>query len=73
MLLSLLLPTAMAYIVRFENHCGSGSPSVILEDGTRVDGVNSYESSVSGIVSVFLDQGTGDQYASRLEFHAKCY
>ncbi|SJL04304.1 uncharacterized protein ARMOST_07665 [Armillaria ostoyae] len=58
MLLSLLLPTAMAYIVHFENHCGSGSPSVILEDGTWVDGVNSYESSVPGIVSVFLDQGS---------------
>ncbi|SJL04325.1 uncharacterized protein ARMOST_07691 [Armillaria ostoyae] len=56
MLFSLLLPTAMAYIIHLENNCGSGSPSVIREDGTRVDGVNSYES--SGIVSVLLDQGS---------------
>ncbi|SJL15379.1 uncharacterized protein ARMOST_18874 [Armillaria ostoyae] len=55
-LFSLLLPTALAYIIHLENNCGSGSLSVIREDGTRVDGVNSYES--SGIVSVFLDQGT---------------
>ncbi|KAK0504504.1 hypothetical protein EDD18DRAFT_1327196 [Armillaria luteobubalina] len=46
----------MAYIVRLENDCGSGSPSVIREDGTRVDRANSYES--SGVVSVFLDQGS---------------
>ncbi|KAK0221342.1 hypothetical protein IW262DRAFT_892836 [Armillaria fumosa] len=57
-LFSLLLPTAMAYIVRLENNCGSGSPTVIREDGTWVDRANSYESSESGIVSVFLDQGS---------------
>ncbi|KAK0197659.1 hypothetical protein F5146DRAFT_995297 [Armillaria mellea] len=56
MLLSLLLPTTVAYIIRLENNCGSGSPSVIREDGTRVGGVDLYES--SSVVSVFLDQGS---------------
>ncbi|PBK84133.1 hypothetical protein ARMGADRAFT_611303 [Armillaria gallica] len=28
--LSLLLPTAMAYIVRLENNCGSGSVSLLV-------------------------------------------
>ncbi|KAK0187541.1 hypothetical protein F5146DRAFT_1059317 [Armillaria mellea] len=55
-LISLLLPAAVAYIIRLENNCGSGSPSVIREDGTRVGGVDLYES--LSVVSVFLDQGS---------------
>ncbi|KAK0202255.1 hypothetical protein DFS33DRAFT_1277006 [Desarmillaria ectypa] len=31
-LLSLLFPTAMAYIIHLENNCGSGSDRVVLEE-----------------------------------------
>ncbi|KAG7443249.1 uncharacterized protein BT62DRAFT_1078627 [Guyanagaster necrorhizus] len=60
MLFSFLFPTTMAFIVRLENNCGSGSPLIIHEDGTRAEGVHSYHS--AEILSVFLDQGTGTSY-----------